>query len=304
MTVDAPSTIPDPALSVVVATAHPSPDYDRLLEVLMPQLAEVGGELILADGSDAGVATPRYPGVAVEHVRAAHTDIFALRALATPRARGWVVALTEDHCLPQPGWCRNILEAHRTHGAVAAVSGSAINGTVDTLWDRASFLVTFAPVLPPLPAAGLDRVPPPANISIKREVLEQYRFTDGFLEFELMPHLHAAGHIALATDVQVSHHQGKTARWFVIHHFHNGRTTTGLMDRRAGLSVLARRAWDSIALVPRHMVRTAREIWRRPAQRRPDLPALPLVGVLLAAHATGQLVGMVAGPGDSPAELD
>src|SRR5690606_25528222 len=124
---NAPTT---PDLSVVVATAHPSADFDRLLDVLLPGLAEVGGELILADGSDHGVPTPDYPGIHVEHVREPGANIFALRARTMPLARGWVVALTEDHCLPQPGWCRNILEAHRRHGDVAAVSGSATNGTV------------------------------------------------------------------------------------------------------------------------------------------------------------------------------
>lgn len=301
MTAGAPSF----DLSVIVATAHPSPDYDRLLEALLPQLAEVGGELVLADGSAHGVPTPAYRGVAVTHLRDAGADIFALRARATPHARGWVVAYTEDHCLPEPGWCRNILTAHRRHGDRAAVSGAATNGTVDTLWDRASFLLTFAPVLPPLPAGPLQRVPPPANVSIKREALEPYgELGDGFLEFELMPHLHRAGHVALADDVRVSHYQGKTRNWFVIHHFHNGRTTTGLLDRAGGLRQFARRARDSIALVPRHTLVTFREVWRRPAQRRPDLPAVPFVGVLLAAHATGQLVGLLAGPGDSPAELD
>lgn len=301
MTADAPT----PDLSVIVATAHPSPDYDRLLDALLPQLAEVGGELVLADGSEEGLRTPAHPGVPVTHLREEHTDIFALRARATPHARGWVVAYTEDHCLPQPGWCRNILAAHHRHGDRAAVSGAATNGTVDTLWDRASFLLTFAPVLPPLPAGPLQRVPPPANISIKREALEPYGApADGFLEFELMPHLHRVGHVALADDVRVSHHQGKTRSWFVIHHFHNGRTTTGLLERGGGLRTFLRRTWDSLALVPRHTLATFREVWMRPAQRRPDLPAVPIVGVLLAAHAAGQLVGLLAGPGDSPAELD
>jgi hypothetical protein len=300
---------PSPAidLSVVVATAHPSPDYDRLLEVLLPQLAGVSGELVLVDGTPDGLPTPAQPGITVTHLHDPGGDVFAMRAQGLARARGWVVALTEDHCVPAEGWCLGILEAHRTHGSVAAVSGATDNGTTKTLWDRASYLLTFAPVMPPLIGDDARRLPPPANVSIKQEVLAEHReqsAAPGFLEFDLMPHLYRSGHVALANGIEVSHFQGNTARWFVVHHFHNGRATGGLVDRGSGVVILARRAWASLALVPRHVAHTAREIWRRPTQRRANLPALPLVGVLVAAHATGQIVGMLAGAGGSPGELD
>ncbi len=291
-------------LTVVVTTAHPDAALDHLMRVLLPQLALVRGQLILADGSAEGVPTPAHDDVVVDHLRRPGLDVFALRALATKSALGWVVAFTEDHCLPTDDWALQILQAHRVHGQAAAISGATRNGSPDLLVDRANFLVTFAPVLPPLPPALHGRVPPPNNISIKREALEGYELPPGFLEFELVPHLARTGHVGLADAVLVRHVQSHGAWHAVALHFHNGRTTAGLLGRRGGPRSFAIAAGRSVTLVPRHLAQTLREIWRRPQERRSALPAVPWCAVLLTAHATGQLVGLARGPGSSPSALD
>lgn len=297
---------PNPDLSVVLATAHPGAALDALLARLLPQLAEVRGELVLVDGSDAGLATPAHPGVAIQHLRRPGSDVFAMRAEGTAAATGWVVAFAEDHCMPaDDGWAKAVLAAHVAHGETAAVTGAVANGTRTTAWDRGSFLVTFATVLDPLPLArSTRRVPPPANVSVKREVLASHPSTPGFIEFELMPHLNAVGHIASAPGARMEHFQAHTARWFVVHHFHNGRTTGGLVRRDGGWRTAARQVADGIRLVPTHVIETAREIARRPVRGTGHRSALPVVAVLLCAHVAGQITGVAFGPGRSPAALE
>lgn len=292
-------------LSVVVGTAHPSPELDRLFAALLPQLARTDGELIVADGSPGGIALPSSDDVPIVHLREPGLDVFALRALGGARASGWVVAFTEDHCAPvREDWCELILAAHLRHGHTAAVTGATANGTPDTIWNRANFLLTFGPVMPPLRAVPPDRVPPPANISVKREVLAEHELTRGFLEFELMPHLSHVGHVAADDRILIRHYQSHSARWFLVHHFHNGRTTGGLLRRELrSRRARVRRGFTSLALVPRHLRQTWAEARRRPGQWRAAFTATPAMALLLGAHAVGELVGMAAGAGHSPHEL-
>lgn len=295
-----------PSLSTVLATAHPGAPLDALLERLLPQLAEVGGELVLADSSLAGLTTPRYEGVAVTHLRRPGADVFAMRAEGVREARGWVVAFAEDHCMPADDrWATSVLDAHRRHGDRAAVTGAIRNGTTRTPWDRGSYLLTFAAVSEPL-ADGRwanQAPPPPANVSIKRESLAAYELPAGFLEFELLPHLSRVSHIATAPTARMEHHQSHSLGWFVVHHFHNGRATGGLHPPGAGTDRI-RRALGSIALPFRHLRRIRRELHQRPGGLRGHRTAVAFMAMFLVAHAAGQLCGVLVGPGHSPAALE
>ncbi len=237
-------------------------------------------------------------------VRAPGADVFTLRALGARAATGQVVAFTEDHCVPAPGWGAAILAAHVRHPTTAGVAGATRNGSPERLVDRANFLVTFAPLLPPLPGVLPRRVPPPNNVSIKAVSLAEYDLRPGLLELEIVPHFARVGHLVLDDAIVVDHVQSHGRRGSLAVHFHNGRTTTGLPRRRLPPRERARRIVDSVLLVPRHLVETLREVAGRPGERRAALPAIPWVVALLCAHATGQIVGVLAGPGDSPHALE
>lgn len=290
-----------PSLSVVLATAHPGDSLDALLARLLPQLAAVSGELVLVDGSSAGVSAAVHEAVKITHVRRPGADVFAMRAEGASQASGWVVAFAEDHCMPaNERWAEEVLEAHRRHGDRAAITGAVRNGTTRTPWDRGSFLLTFATVTEPLQDGRWVHAspPPPANISIKREALATYALTPGFLEFELMPHLARVGHLATAPVACMEHHQQHSLRWFVIHHFHNGRSTGGLQPRRP------RRAIATLALPVQHLRRLHRATAGQPGGLWRHRSAIVFAGAFLAAHAAGQLCGVLFGPGRSPAALE
>lgn len=272
---------------------------------LRPQIEGLGGELVLVDGSPAQDAVNAKLADAATVVRAPGADVFRLRELGARAASGVVIAFTEDHCLPDEAWCDALLSAHAAHPHTAAVAGATRNGSPELLVDRANFLVTFAPMLPPLRPAGLGiRVPPPNNISFKAESLAEYELRPGLIELEIVPHLARVGHMVLDERVVVEHVQSHGRSGSIAAHFHNGRSTAGLLRRRLPTAQHGRRILDSLLLVPKHTRETWREVSRRPGQRRAALPAMPWVVVLLCAHAAGQIAGVVAGPGDSPRALE
>jgi hypothetical protein len=291
-------------ISVVVATTHAGSTLAPCVTRLLPRLDAVGGELILADGSvDQDAVTADWEAVATV-IRAPGADVFSLRSQGAQRAAGDVVAFTEDHCLVAPDWVDALLAAHAARPDVAAVAGPTRNGSERQLVDRANFLVTFAPVMPPLNDLPRRRIPPPNNISIKRAVLDTYDLTVGLLELELVPHLARVGQLVVDDLVVVEHIQSHGCRGSLVMHFHNGRTTTGLPRCRRPLSERLRRLCDSVFLVPRHARDTWQEVAKRPGQRRCAIPAMPWVVALLVAHAAGQICGVLAGPGRSPRALE
>lgn len=290
-------------MTVVIATTHRASHLGTCLDRLLPQLAEIGGELVVADGSPRGDAVGAIDEPRLRVLRLPGAHVFELRAEGARAAKGAVVAFTEDHCVPDGAWAARILAAHAEHPTTAAVAGATRNGSPHARVNRANFLATFAPALPPLPPIPGRRVPPPNNVSIKAVALDEYELLPGLLELEIVPHLARVGHLVVDDRILVDHVQSHGRLDAVAVHFHNGRSTTGLPapPRRRDVP---RVVVESALLIPRHLAATVREVSRRPGQRRSAAPALPWLAALLVAHATGQVVGACAGPGRSPRALE
>jgi len=110
----------------------------------------VGAEIIVADGHGKGLpddVTDRYPEVI--WLKQPGGSVFYLRGLAMARARGEIVAVTEDHCEVTPGWCERTIRAHKEYPAAAAIGGAVENGATERLIDWAHFFLVFAPFTPP-----------------------------------------------------------------------------------------------------------------------------------------------------------
>lgn len=109
-----------------------------------------------------------------------------LRAQAVAQARGRVVALVEDHCMPDPDWCARIIDAHRAgHAAVggSVEKGFAPGSSNDTALDWAVYLTDYSRYMNPLPAGPATTLTD-CNVSYKREALEAIRevWADAFHE--------------------------------------------------------------------------------------------------------------------------
>jgi hypothetical protein len=103
-----------PELSIVIATTQPWPEVRLVLDSLYDQAQAIGGEILVADGHGNGWsdrANALFP--AVVWLESKGGSVYQLRAMAMSKARGWIVALTEDHCRVAPDWRQAILTSHR-----------------------------------------------------------------------------------------------------------------------------------------------------------------------------------------------
>lgn len=286
-------------ISVVLAATHDSDDLRNAIAAHTAGLASVGGELLIADGTPDGL-----PSDVAAAVHLPGEDVFTLRAAASKLAVEPIVAVTEDHCKPEAGWHEAIVRAHEDHPNVAAVSGAVLNGSPHSTTDWANFFSIFGPFLPPLSAAAVERVPPPFNVSIKREALDGFELTPGRIEMEIFPHMFQVDQMAVDDRILLSHFQSHDLRSTTAAHFHNGRSTAGLPYRRPPTRELVTRSAHNLILPFLLMAQFTRAIRHKPGYRRIALRASPLVFLLVCAHAAGEFVGTLRGPGDSPARLD
>ena len=289
---------PSPRLSVIIATVDGWDRIRTVIERLIPQLEATDAELIVVDGS----ALPfPFSHDRLRRLTIPGADVFALRALALAEARGAILALTEDHCLPAPDWCAQILAAHEAHPDLVLIGGSVANGSPRRLIDWANFLITFSPFMRPVPSDRGSRIPPPANVSFKRAGLP-LSVEIGQLEIALPERIQAEGRAAVMDSIEVAHVQSHGFFSTFRHHCDNGRATAGLALIGAPRAARRKRPWTALAAAPRLIAVTVRNTLRRGVPLRAKL-SLPLLAIVVASHTVGEIVGSQRGPGRSPDRL-
>jgi hypothetical protein len=285
-----------PPLSVVFATRCRWSEIAAFLDVIEDQVRAVGGELLVVDGRSA--ALPNETEDAASWIHAPGSDVFELRALGAARARGEVVAYTEDHCEVAPDWCERILTAHRDHPDASVVAGAVLNGSEGRMIDRANFVLAHASNLPPLRDVPREWASSGANVSFKREVLPADTPGRGWLDFVVPAEAIAGGRFVVDDRIRVRHVQSYGVVGTVANWYHSGRCLAVLT---AGLTPSVRRA--SLALtglaLPYSLLRRAFRVARsKPSGRQAYRLIAPMV-VLAFGAATGFVMGVLAGPGNS-----
>jgi hypothetical protein len=279
-----------PALSIVIPARDGIAEVEALLPPLLADAATVDAEVVVVGGPPA----PAPAGVAFHPL--AEADLWRLRLEAVRRARGEVVAVGEDHAVPEPGWSQAVLDAHARNPEAAAVVGGLVNATDATVAGRANFLSFTSPWQAPLNELPSRRPPPVSTLSFKREILAGLEHP-GDLETDLMPRLFNEGRMVAAPDVRVLHYQDHGLVWPVRNGFWNCRTAYGYarsrMDARHRRDVMrwaltrgAREHFAEAVEGSRGMTSRARE--------------LAVVAVIVAATALGTVAGLLTGPGRAP----
>ena len=287
-------------LSVVVATTHPWPFLKPCLDILLPQCEALGAEFLIGDSTGQGLPCPlpeRCRGI--RHIVIPEASVFDVRAAATAAATGEVVAWTEDHCLPALDWCEKICAAHRGNPDAEIVGGAVVNGSQGSPMDWANFLCTFGPFVPPIESPPRRRAPAVANLSMKRRAIPSGSIRAGFIETVCEPRLLSNGRVRFDDGVRVTHVQSWGLWGTFAAHFHNGRSTTGLLADTMPASRRLRQMMICF-LMPAELMRTSvtplfgnsRVPWRR---------HLPIMFALAIAFSVGEFVGLAGkGAGRSP----
>jgi hypothetical protein len=287
-------------LSVVLGTTQPWPELQRLIECVLPQAREIGAEVIVVDNNGAGLpdqlaaTTPE-----IVWITDPGASIFRMRSLGMSVARGEVVALTEDHFVPAPAWCRAHVDGHAAHPEVPAVGGPVMNGATGDLSAVGSFLVNHAEWMPPV-ESGMRPMVDRANISYKRSVVPSTpsapEVAEPLIDEEL---LRVGAKFFLNADAAVTHDQSFGLRGTLSIHFHSGRSIAGSrVAAGLGLGKRLTGAVASLALGPAIFVQTVRRVVRRRPPIR-VLAGLPMAFAVASVVAAGLVIGYLTGPGDS-----
>jgi hypothetical protein len=231
-------------------------------------------------------------------------SVFVLRALGLRHACGAVVAVTEDHCVVAPDWCRKLLETHQRYPEAAAVGGVVENGPTTGLIDWANYLVAHAPMMAPIRGGETEMISAQSGMALKRRVIPQEIPPHGLMEMLFLRDLRERGEVLVASDELVVHHVQSHGFWntFAVH-YHNGRSIAGFRKSTLGRWRTAARLAACLVLPGFLVLRaTAAVIAKRRFVRELAL-SFPLVVALACCHAAGEVVGHCAGPGKSPEKL-
>jgi hypothetical protein len=266
----------------------------------LPEAREIGGEVIVVDNSGEGLPqhfTRENPDVV--WVTEPGASIFRMRSVGMSIARGDVIALTEDHCLPDPGWCSAHVEGHAKHPEVAAVGGPVGNGATEKLSAWGSFLLNHAEWMPPI-ESGLRPTIDRANISYKRWAVPTQPSPGGTTEPFIDERLRRSGEqFFMNAGAGVSHIQSFGMRGTLSIHYHSGRSSSGFrVANGIGWGERFRSALMSVALAPAMFIQTTRRVFRK----RPPfqvIASLPMVFAVACVISAGLVAGYLAGPGDS-----
>jgi hypothetical protein len=293
-------------LSVVIGTGEGWPYVGNLIASLRADAERLGAEIVIADGS--GNPPPRAPDIG-PNVRWLSVDapsVFALYKVGLCAAHGDVVATTEDHALPRPGWCAAIVSAHAAHPEAAAIGGAIENGSTDGLIEWASYFTTQGPHMAPLGDRVVAMTTNEANVSYKRAAVADLDDNAG-LGFMAILHnrrLAESGAVLRVDDRMVVDHF-ETAGFgpTTTIHFHNGRSISGFRRARGMTPEDWLRMATALLLPAWRTTRVLRVGLRKRRLRRELLASAPLALWLEYVQGAGSLMGYLLGPGDSPSHL-
>jgi hypothetical protein len=278
-------------ITLIISSTDDWEHIQPCVEAVLAQARLLGAEVIVASAADEPV-WPADGRPRLRWVTCRGATTFELRAAGIAAATGDVVAITEDHCEPRPDWASRILDEFRAFPRCLAVGGAVVNGTVDTVVDRASFEATFARYAPDALTAPIPCI---ANLALRRE-WATIGGPAGWLEFEFLPAMaRLPGAVRLSSQILTVHSQPLRLRAALGLHYDNGRSATGLM-RGAEPRSLARAVSEGW-----RMLRSRRRSTRN--GRRESAGVRALVSAFEMAHAVGVAVGAYAGAGHSAHRL-
>ncbi len=289
-------------LSVILVTAS---DYRRLRKTIRHLAAQEDAEriqLILVCEDEDRIDVPPEEVEAFGELTLFQTG--PMRSTGEPRAqavevaRGEVTVFAEDHCFPQPGWARALVEAQAA--GHAAVGPSMSNANPDTALSWADVSLNFGP--------SVNRATSEEssllcwhNTAYPTRLLREQKDLDRLLEAEgvLFRRLEKEGRSLFSTsEAKVVHINISSLRGFLLGQFWGTRlfwaTLIDVENWSWSRRVLFAAASPALAL--RRLLRSFSDLRRiAPGKTLTALPYLILGSVTLSI---GAAAGILFGPGN------
>ncbi len=296
-----------PDLSVIIPSVNGVPPLQECLSSLQNQDGGFDYEIIVATRCQDGTAEyiqQNFPNVTLLRFPVM-VGIPQLRAEAMARARGKIIAVTEDHCIAPPGWFAEIVNAHRL--GYQAIGGAVENGKTDRIIDWSVFLCEYSSAMLPVPAGEVPFIPG-NNTAYTREILELVddSIKRNFWEFFWHEELKKKGVKLLSVPAMVVFHKKAFGFfYFLSQRFHYSRSFAGM---RRSLVSPSKRFYYLLAspLLPLLMAwRVSRDVlFEKKRFYKEFILAVPSLAVFLVSYALGEFVGYLLGPGNSLSKVE
>ena len=290
----------NPRLSVVIASVNGLGCISECLEKLeaLPERAQM--EILVFDrrsDDTARTIAQRFPRVTL-HAGLTGKSIPELRWMGMLAARAEWVAVIEDHCLVTPAWAGEILRF--SESPFGAVGGPVENGSCGRILDWAFFLGEYGPAMPPL-AEGEAESAPGNNVAYRRSVLPLDEpawatLWESFLQKELRRRV---VRIFLNPAMLVYHKKSFGLGEMLEQRFLYSRSFAAIRGREMTTGKRMLYAVLSLLLPGLLLWRIFRCVVSKRRNFRELGLGLPAIGLFVLSWAVGEMVGYLAGPGDS-----
>lgn len=301
-----PGREPAADLSIVVVSFNGERLLTRCLESLGIETGPHGAEiLVVADWDGPGGRPAERLANVFSQVRWIDVPpgctVPRMRALGIAASRGNIVALLEDDCVVEPGWCGAMLAAHRAVGG--AVGGPVEPGPYRRALDWAVYFCDHGRFM--LPLGDRAFALPGNNLSFTQAAFARLPAGAAHEFFEVFAH-DAWQRERVPTRLEPAAAVRNVNAWTLAHvtwiPYHHGRAFGG---RRVAGQPLWRRGSMGLfaaALPALKVTRVVREVVSRRRLIGPMLYALPWIVVLSTCWSLGEGVGYFLGPGASPSK--
>lgn len=298
-------------ISVVLGRVS-TEDADRVLETIAAFTAgtiDCPYEIVIADrvrDRISAIIAERYPAVRLLPC-SRETSLPEMRTLALDASNGALIAVTEDHCVPAPGWLNIVSAAFAAADPdVAAIGGSVENGVTDTGFDWATFLCEYSFFSPPV-AEGDGKILPGMNVVYRRSALASVpraALCSGFWETTVHPLLLEKGARFTSLNALKMYHCKKfSVGLFLKQRFLYSRYYAGIRFDRSRIAQRAIAACASAILPPLLLWRMIGSA-RAKGLGREFVRALPGLTLMVIVWSAGESFGYLAGPGDALARIE
>ena len=290
-----------PVLSIGVLPFSDTVALTRCLDALHAQKSVGKLEILVpfsAGAADIAGLAEHYPETIFIPVPGARTPA-ELRARAVAIASAEIVALIEDHCVPNHDWCTRILAAHSKHSEPFAGVGGAVekglpaHGRNDTALNWAVYMTDYSRYMNPLTDGPIAEISDTNSSYKKRELVEILSVWKAeFHENVVNEALRQRGRLLwFAPDVIVNEQRSLTLRAALRDRYAFGRL---FASTRVDYSTTGRRivlAAASCAMPPVLVLRVARTLLQRRKHRAQFVRSLPQLLLVTSAWMAGEMMG-------------
>ncbi len=227
------------------------------------------------------------------------------RAAGIRAAKGPIVVLTEEHCLPDPDWAEALIRAHRDCGW-DGVGPAVLNGNPHSVTSWSNFLLEYNEWLYPHPG-GQVRHLPGHNSAFKRDLLIHYGDQlDLMLESETVLHWEMTRKglkLAIEPSARTRHLNYSLFFASIILRYRIGKVFGGLRGNAWSPALRMLYAIGS-PLIPFVRLRRILAQMLKPGRPRTLIPkVLPSLTLFLLCDGLGQMAGYIFGMGDTASKI-